>query len=81
MIAYKNDFIERQIPDLSVVAKRYKLTPREVEVAELLILGKADKSISRDIGISIFTVREHMRHIRRKMGVFSRLEVVSLLLM
>jgi DNA-binding CsgD family transcriptional regulator len=64
----------------SLLANQYKLSPREVDVAKLLVLGKSDKIIKRDLGISIHTVREHLRHIREKMGVCSRLEIVSLLL-
>jgi len=60
--------------------QKYKLSPREVDVVNLLVLGKSDKIIHRNIGISIHTVREHLRHIRKKMGVCSRLEIVSILL-
>jgi len=75
--------IERMIPDeLSFLSRtqRYNLSPREVDVARLLVLGKSDKVIKREIGVSIYTVREHLRHIRQKMGVSSRLEIVSVLL-
>ena len=64
----------------SLLTEQYKLTHREVDVAKLLVLGKSDKMIKRDMGISIYTVREHLRHIRAKMGVCSRLEIVSLLI-
>jgi len=64
----------------SLLTEKYKLTHREVDVAKLLVLGKSDKMIQRDMGISIHTVREHLRHIRGKMGVCSRLEIVSLLI-
>jgi DNA-binding CsgD family transcriptional regulator len=66
-------------PNLSTLARKFKLTARESQVVRLLAKGKSDKLISYSLGLSIETVRGHMKHVRSKMGVTSRLEVVSLL--
>lgn len=67
-------------PNLPLLTRNFKLTPREGHVVKLLLRGRSDKLIGRALGISVETVREHMRNIRSKMGAASRLEVVSFLL-
>lgn len=37
------------------------LTKRQAEVAERVGRGMTDKAIARDLGISVFTVREYVR--------------------
>lgn len=49
------------------------LTPREIEILKLVILGYTNKAIARDIRISEKTVEFHLDHIYTKMGVRSRL--------
>lgn len=57
---------------LSVLAT---LTPREREVAERVALGKANKIIARELGISDKTVQVHRHHVMAKMGVHSAAEL------
>jgi DNA-binding CsgD family transcriptional regulator/predicted aspartyl protease len=56
-----------------------QLTPREREVILLLGQGHDAKSIARDLGISVHTVNERLRDVRRKMGVTSSREAARLL--
>lgn len=66
-------------PNIPLLMRKYKLTRREGHVVELLFNGKSDKLIGLSLGLSIETIRGHMRHIRSKFGATSRLEVVTLL--
>ena len=45
------------------------LTQREAEVAELLRLGCGSEAIALRLGISRWTVKDHRKHIFRKLGV------------
>jgi DNA-binding CsgD family transcriptional regulator len=49
-----------------------RLSEREREVAELAACGLHDKEIARRLGISITTVRTHIDHAFRKLGVTNR---------
>ena len=53
------------------------LTNREREVLTLLASGVRTHDISKDLSVSITTVRNHIQHILRKLAVHSRLEAVS----
>lgn len=48
------------------------LSPRETEVAQLAACGLGDKDIARRLGISPTTVRTHIDHAYRKLGVNNR---------
>ena len=51
-----------------------KLTPREQEILALLAKGALYKEISSALGISLNTVRMHLKHIYEKLHVQSRTE-------
>lgn len=48
------------------------LTNRETQVLRHLALGLSNKEISQSLNISIETVKEHVQHLLRKMGVNDR---------
>ena len=50
------------------------LTPREMEILTHLAIGQSNKVIARDLGISIGTVKLHVKAILRKLEVHSRVE-------
>lgn len=54
-----------------------RLSPREKEILELLSRGAAYKEIGDQLGLSIHTVRMHIRGIYGKLQVHSRGEAVS----
>ena len=54
------------------------LTPRQTEVLRLLELGRSTNQIAGELHLSTETVRNHIRHILRALGVNSRLEAVAL---
>ena len=55
-------------------AEEINLSPRETEILELLCEGLANKEIADRLGISIETVRVHLKHIYEKLHVRSRTE-------
>ena len=54
------------------------LSARELEVTRLLCRGHSDRQIARGLGISEHTAHDHVRAVRRKLGVSSRSEVSAL---
>lgn len=68
---------ERPIPSevqerLNERSEKPTLTPREVEVLQLLSLGMRNKEIAASLGIGDETVRTHMKKIFSKLGVQDR---------
>lgn len=56
------------------------LTHREEEVANLIAAGLSNADIARDLHMSVFTVKNHVRNILMKLQVQSRTEAASLIL-
>ena len=56
------------------------LTSRELQIAYSVADGKCDKVIAYDLGISEYTVREHMRRIFHKLKVSKRAALVAQLI-
>lgn len=52
------------------------LTPREMEILELICLGASNKDIARRLGISYQTVKNHVTAILHKLGVKDRTQAV-----
>jgi DNA-binding CsgD family transcriptional regulator len=48
------------------------LTPRELDVVRYVMLGESNKQIARRLGISNYTVRDHVSNLLKKAGVTSR---------
>jgi DNA-binding NarL/FixJ family response regulator len=57
---------------------RTRLTPRELEVLELLVDGRAQTEIADLLSISPRTVGKHVEHILAKLGVRSRAQAIAL---
>lgn len=56
------------------------LTRRELQIASLIGDGKSDKEIALQLGISGYTVREHIRRIFAKLNIGRRAAIVSYVL-
>lgn len=53
-----------------------QLTPRQLEVLELLGDGKDAREIAATLGVTVATIRTHIRHILRALGVHTQLAAV-----
>lgn len=53
------------------------LTPRELDVLQLLVQGASNKEIARRLGISASTVKFHVRSIVDKLGADGRTDAVA----
>lgn len=60
------------------LAAKYRLTPRETDVLELLLAGKTRHEIAEELSLSNWTVKEHTSNIYGKMGIHSYKELVTL---
>ncbi|MFD9885634.1 response regulator transcription factor [Streptomyces alboflavus] len=54
------------------------LTPRESEVIVLLAQGKSNAEVAEKLSVSLATVRSHVHHVLRKMGVSTRAQAVAI---
>jgi DNA-binding CsgD family transcriptional regulator len=69
--------IAREVLDARALAKRYDLTKREIETAQLLRQGLATREMATLLGISVNTVRRHVEQIFLKLDVHSRTAAVA----
>jgi PAS domain S-box-containing protein len=70
-----------QVADVEMVSERPALptlTPRQAEILHHLEHGRSTQQIARDLYLSNETVRNHVRHLLRALGVHTRLEAVAL---
>lgn len=55
------------------------LTDRERQIAALAVSGHSDKAIASRLGICYTTVRTHIEHIFRKLGIDGRVKLAQML--
>ena len=65
----------RDLPLPSEHVATEQFTPRQMAVLHHLKLGKANKSIARELEMSESTVKIHLRNIMKKMKAANRTEV------
>lgn len=58
-------------------ADNQRLTSRETEILQLLATGRDPRQISRQLGLSTHTIRDHVKSIRSKLGVQTQLAAVT----
>jgi DNA-binding CsgD family transcriptional regulator len=68
-----------QAPPVELVQSLFDLTPAEAHVARSLAAGKTVKDIASDGGLSLNTIRTHVRGVLEKTGCNRQVDVVSLL--
>jgi DNA-binding CsgD family transcriptional regulator len=56
-----------------------ELSPRDREVAELVVQGRKNSEIARELYVSVSMVEKHLDAARRKLGARSRTELVRML--
>jgi DNA-binding CsgD family transcriptional regulator len=62
--------------DLAETLSTFGLTPREREVALLLVTGASNEHVATTLGMSRYTARHHTEHILSKIGVRTRAEIL-----
>ena len=65
------------LPDTSTEDALEALTPRELEVVELVAQGFSTDNIADTMFISVGTVRNHIKSVYRKLNVHSRIQMVE----
>lgn len=60
-----------------VIAEAYGLTPREREVARLVVAGRSNPEVAAALSISVTTVQDHLKKVFGKLGVASRHELTA----
>jgi DNA-binding CsgD family transcriptional regulator len=68
------------VPTVDALGQIYGLTPAEAEVVQLLAKGLPLDEIAADRGISLNTVRSHLKHIFSKTGTSRQGELLSLVM-
>lgn len=53
------------------------LSPQEQRVLKLLVAGRSNREIAQELIVSINTVKDHVKHLYRKLGVSTRLQASS----
>lgn len=63
--------------DLEQARSAYHLSNREVEVLDLLGRGHSNKQIAALLFLSEHTVKDHLKHLMKKVGATSRGEILA----
>ena len=63
--------------DISAFKDRYRLSRREIQVAELVLHGYRNSHIAATLGITPATTKKHLSRIFEKVGVDSRAQLAS----
>jgi DNA-binding CsgD family transcriptional regulator len=69
--------IEKHRTDYARIKDEFGLTKREIDVLMHICNGLTNREISEDLGISEYTVKDHIKNLMRKMNAGSRSEIIS----
>ena len=65
-------------PGMANSAQSATLTFREIEVLELIAGGTSNQQISDQFGVSLYTIKSHVRNLIRKLGAKNRRDAVRI---
>jgi DNA-binding NarL/FixJ family response regulator len=65
------------VDDLDDFAKKYQITPREVEILRNIAEGLTSKEIGEKLFISEFTINAHRRNICRKLNIYTSVGLLN----
>ena len=71
--------MENKGENLEFFFKKYKISTREKEVLQLILVGKRNAEIEKALFISPHTVRNHIYNIYQKLGIRNRIQIVNLI--
>lgn len=63
--------------DAAARARVERLTPRQIEILQLMADGLSPEEMATDLGISRHTLRTHVQNILTKLGVHSKLQALA----
>ena len=72
---------QRVKPSAELISRELGISAREGEIAVLLSLGHTLSSVATQLGISLHTVRVHLKHIFEKTGAHSQSDLVRRVLL
>ncbi|SFR64629.1 helix-turn-helix transcriptional regulator [Anaeromicropila populeti] len=84
-IAYRlSTEVKRQINSLNKIsvseaASQYDLTKREETILRLLMKGEDSETISRELVITVNTLKKHVLNIYRKLGINNRVQMFKMI--
>lgn len=58
------------------IVRQCELSPQQARIVELILLGKRDKEIADELGLSFSTVRAYLSRVFDRVGVRDRVELV-----
>ncbi len=61
--------------DWSYLQRRYNITPRELEISQLLCRGLVNEEIAKSLNIKHGTVKTHIRNLYRKIWVRNKISM------
>jgi NarL family two-component system response regulator LiaR len=67
-------------PTSEAIGAAARLTGREAEVADLMAAGRSNADIADALGLSVFTVKNHVSNILMKLHAQSRTEATAIIL-
>jgi ATP/maltotriose-dependent transcriptional regulator MalT len=73
-------YLPRRYRERDSVQQQYALTDRELDVVEMIVAGASNKLIAQELHLSLATVKTHLQHVFKKLGVSSRTGVSALIL-
>ncbi len=67
----------RDVPDLAAAGAQMSLSPRELEIARMVMEGRTNKQIGESLFIAPQTVKTHVYNIYKKLGVSNRVMLAN----
>lgn len=77
-VAEKAETREQDSGRAAKIASHVGLTPRETDVMLLMARGFSYQKIAEELGVSVGTVQNHVKHVYRKTNVHARQELIDL---
>lgn len=65
--------------ELAQTLARFEISKREEEIVRLILAGKSNKDIEKELFISPHTVKNHVYRIYKKLGISSRFHLINMI--